>query len=286
MISGESRVGRRIVGRLERGDDVVGALLEACRKHGVRCGELRALGSFESVEVAEYDQVRKVWKPGRTFAGGGLEVLNLTGNVSERDGALALHAHVTLMRDRDNGVEMLGGHLNAARVFALEFVIETFDDLLLRRAPEDKTGLVLWREAIPLVAATPTPTPTPAPTPVEPEPEIRAPILPGREPVRPSSAIPSNTAATWTQVAEASARRGSAAEPEPEVAAEDQQPEAGDLIVHPAFGRCDVQRLEGDEFVHIRLRNGRLVRLSLDVVRLTYAGRDGTRKIFNARVDG
>src|SRR5687768_11763164 len=117
MIVAESRTGRRIVGRLERGDDLFGALLAICRERNVRAGELRGLGSFESVELAEYDQANRIWKPSRAITGG-MELLHLTGNVSERDGQLALHAHVTVMRDRDTGIEILGGHLVSARVFA------------------------------------------------------------------------------------------------------------------------------------------------------------------------
>jgi hypothetical protein len=46
-----------------------------------------------------------------------------------------------------------------------------------------------------------------------------------------------------------------------------------------------VQRLEGDEFAHIRLKNGRLVRLSLDFVHLTYAGREGQQNVFRATLE-
>src|SRR4029453_5315778 len=118
MIVAESRRGRRIVGRLDRGVELLDALTSVCKQRGGRAGELRALGSLESVELSEYDQKARGWKPSRRFAAGGFEILNLTGNVSERDGQLALHAHVTLMRDRDNGVEIIGGHVVSARVFA------------------------------------------------------------------------------------------------------------------------------------------------------------------------
>src|SRR5262245_32291925 len=107
MIAFESRQGRRIVGRLDRGDDLEAALLAVCRERRVSSGELRALGSLETVELAEYDQAQRLWKPARAFAGG-FEILNLTGNVSEKAGVLALHAHVALMRDRDSGIEMIG----------------------------------------------------------------------------------------------------------------------------------------------------------------------------------
>src|SRR6266508_6566231 len=108
MIVIESRASRRIVGRLDRGAHLLDTLLALCKGRRVRSGEIRAVGSLETVEVAEYDQTARAWKPDRTFSGG-LEILNLTGNISERGGQLALHAHVSLMRDRDSGIEVVGG---------------------------------------------------------------------------------------------------------------------------------------------------------------------------------
>jgi hypothetical protein len=287
MIVAESRRGRRIVGRLDRGRDLFEGLLAVCRERGVRCGELRALGSLERVEVAEYDQDQKVWKRGRTFTAGGLELLNLTGNISERDGGLTLHAHATLMRDRDNGVEIIGGHLVSASVFALEFVIEAYDDLLLRRATDPATGLTLWNEAIPLGGGPderPAAPPARAAHPAEPEREETRPIR--MEPPRPlkTASAPSSVSPTWSQVAEASAAKPAPAATDDEV---EDAVSPGDVILHPTFGRCEVQRIEGAyEFAHVRLRNGRLVRLSLDVIKLSPAGKESDHRIYRARVDG
>lgn len=306
MIVAESRRGRRIVGRLDRGVDLFSTLETICRERGVRTAELRALGSLESIEVAEFDQAAKVWKPGRKFAGGGFEVLNLTGNVSERDGNLALHAHATLMRDRDNGVELVGGHVVAARVFALEFVLETFDDLILRRAADPATGLTLWREALELPGPTPaaaavaraeadTQVPVardmPAPTarfapPTEVD-EAPHPRFEGAPPPRVSTAQSSAVSPSWRQVAAASETATAAARAAAAVEEDtDEGLTAGDLLVHPTFGKCEVQRIEGAyEFAHVRLRNGRLVRLSLDVLKLSSAGREDGKRLFRARVE-
>ena len=46
-------------------------------------------------------------------------------------------------------------------------------------------------------------------------------------------------------------------------------------------------RIEGAyEFAHVRLKNGRLVRLSLDVLKVSPAGSEGGRRVYKARVDG
>ena len=246
MIASESRAGRRIVGRLDRGASLTDAILELCRARGVRSGEIRAVGSLESVEVAEYDQSAKSWKPGRTFAGG-LELLSLLGNVSEQGGDLVLNLRATLMRERDSGVEVVGGPVRRGRVFAVEVVIDAFDDLVLRRTLDAATGLALWADAPPVEAAAPT----------------------------------------WADVARASESRPSPVMPEAddESEAEDSL-EPGDILIHPTFGRCEVQRIEGGyEFAQVRLKNGRLVRLSLDILKVVRAGTEGGHRVFRARLD-
>jgi predicted DNA-binding protein with PD1-like motif len=139
--------------------------------------------------------------------------------------------------------ELVGGRLAAARVVACDVVVDTFDDL---------------------------PAQKPAPT----------------------FEAPART--SWSDVVAASERR-----PEPEpvrpasnfhaVADHVAPPPAevhvrpGDFIDHPKFGRCAVERVDGDyEFVTARLRNQRLIRLSLDVLTLIHDGEENGKNIFRA----
>lgn len=242
MFVAESRVGRRLVGRLDRGADLFAAILEVCKAHGVSSAELRGTGSLESAELAEYDQQAHVWRPTRRL-NEGAELLSLLGSIAQQGGKPTLTARATVMRDRDAGIQLFGGHLLAARVFALEFVLECFDDLTLRREVDAATGLTLWRGA--------------------------------------EGASPAST--TWADVAAASA-----AAPRPTPPADDDLDDtlrAGDILMHQTFGRCEVQRIEGSyEFAHVRLKNGRLVRLSLDVIRLSPGGAEQGRRVFRAGV--
>ena len=53
-----------------------------------------------------------------------------------------------------------------------------------------------------------------------------------------------------------------------------------------SFGKSEVQRVEGaDEFIHIRVTSGRLIRLSLDVLKLSVKSRDGKKRVFKARIE-
>jgi hypothetical protein len=71
-----------------------------------------------------------------------LEITNLVGNVSIKDGVPIVHAHVTFS-DKDG--HAYGGHLAPGTiVFACEIVIQVFDGPKFERVLDQETGLPLW----------------------------------------------------------------------------------------------------------------------------------------------
>ena len=70
-----------------------------------------------------------------------MEITNLTGNISRKDGAVYLHLHITASR-RD--YTCVGGHMLTAHVNgACELVVERFSCEAGRRF-DDETGLNLY----------------------------------------------------------------------------------------------------------------------------------------------
>lgn len=62
---------------------------------------------------------------------------------------------------------------------------------------------------------------------------------------------------------------------------------AGDFIDHPKFGRCRVDRIEGDQrFATVRTHQHRMLRLSLEVLDLKLGGRDGKARIWKVLQQG
>ncbi len=251
MLIAESFRQRRLIGRLDRGAEIGASLADVCRQKNVRCAEVRAIGQLENVVVSHYDAKAQRFLAPQRFDSA-FELLSLVGNVSEQEGKLQLSAHLTLSRARDSGIELIGGRLVSARVLAVEFVIETMDDLLLRRSRHAGTGLDLWNEAIAL----------------------------GENQTAEVAPASAQAAPSWKEVQAASPL----ADPGPaETAKIDRRVEAGDFIEHPKFGRCQVERLEGDyEFVLVRLRNQRLIRLSLDVLTFEWIGEESGHQLFAA----
>lgn len=292
-----------MMGRLERGTELLRALRRVCADNGVRCGEIRALGALENVEVCTYDQKGRKYGPARTYRGD-LEILAAVGNVSERQGDLALHLHITVARDTDNGIEVLGGHLLSGKVFACEFVIHAFDDLIMRRGHDKATGLPLWQDKIEFSPGEAGETKGPAAEGESPSAEPPGPGSSAAEPGGAKLEVSRSPAdePTWKEVMQAAlgasspsagaetaapkdgpADSTSAAEDEP---ADWVEPQAGDLIEHPTFGLVTVERSEEGDFLHVRLQNGRLVRLSLDVLELKLVGHERGHQLFQATVVG
>jgi len=248
VIVAESTSSRRLVGRLDPGTDLLQQLTEVCRSHRVHAGEVRIVGTLDDVVLSQ-----------RRLAGA-LDIITFACQVGGTAGAPTLAAWVTLGRARDEGRELLGGRITGARVVTCDFVIDAFDDLR---------------------TATGTPHAE----------------KPAEKPV-PSFDAPART--TWSDVAAASARRVEAeaaraetAAPPPALEAEaspdltavhhEVHVQAGDYIDHPKFGRCQVERVDGDgEFVSARLRNQRLIRLSLEVLTLIPAGQENGKNLFRA----
>ncbi|MGZ3429147.1 MAG: PCC domain-containing protein, partial [Polyangia bacterium] len=137
---------------------------------------------------------------------GACELITLNGSIRATEGGTpTLHVWVTLARE--GSVELVGGRLGGARVIACDFVIDAFDD---------------------------------------------APVEAKKPAAAPTFEAPART--SWSDVIAASGRRTDsspparpvaapvAAEPETPASSEPVNVRAGDLIDHPKFGRCAVER--------------------------------------------
>ena len=131
---------RLFMGRLAYGDDLLNSLTAFVQEKGIRTGRVQMIGAVQKAVVGYYDE--KTGKYINFEFQKPMEVLNLTGNVSVKDGQPFIHAHVTL---GDEKGQSFGGHLmEGTVVFAAEFVVEEFEGEDLVRKPDKTTGLALW----------------------------------------------------------------------------------------------------------------------------------------------
>ena len=143
MRSAESTKSRKIVGRLEKGDELVSAIVRVAKEHNVKAGEIRALGATTYLETTEYDTEAQVYREA-LVRDGDCEILMLYGNLSDRDGELFAHLHMTGSFFENGEPKLFGGHVSKATVFACEYVIEVHDDIEMTRVLDKPTGLALW----------------------------------------------------------------------------------------------------------------------------------------------
>lgn len=137
----EVSAGRCFAGRISGGEDLLAAFQDFCRSRGVSFARLEAIGTVRKARLGYFEQGSKQYQ--WLELDQPLEITNLTGNVSIRDGQPMVHAHLTLS---DQEGRAFGGHLGPGTVvFACEFFLQEFLGEPLRREQDAATGLALWR---------------------------------------------------------------------------------------------------------------------------------------------
>ena len=132
---------KMFMGKLAHGADLLEEITEICIEQNICLGRIEALGAVQNARLGYYNQQDHVYHffdLDQT-----LEITNLIGNISIKDGAPIVHAHVTLS-DKDG--HAYGGHLAPGTiVFACEVVIQALDGPNFERGLDQKTGLPLWK---------------------------------------------------------------------------------------------------------------------------------------------
>lgn len=322
MIVFESRLARRFVGRLERGEEVIATLRQLCEHERIRSAWIHGAGMLEWAELTEWDPDREAWRAPRRVEGP-LTVLALEGNVAIRNGPPWVQLHVMLSRQSGPGaIETLGGTLASARAYALEFAFEVYEDVRLERDEDVATGLSLFKGSSVrgVIArsgerlqelARPRPAASAGPAPVATDEE--EPDLEDQPSSRTSAAVPAAATGggvSWAQaaaVSEEAEKRAAAAPvrrvsapsapallpPIPAPIAADRErdtsfldepiPQKGDWVDHRQFGLCRVEGEDEDGGLRIRLPSGVRKVIRLDFLEVLPPRHEGDRKVFPLR---
>ena len=120
--------------------DLLEEITRICVDKNIHLGRVEALGAVKKARLGYYNQKEReyhFYELDQT-----LEITSLVGNVSIKDGAPIVHAHVTFS---DEDGHAYGGHLAPGTiVFACEIVIQVLDDPKFERRLDQETGLPLW----------------------------------------------------------------------------------------------------------------------------------------------
>lgn len=307
---------RHFVVRLERGDDLHESLLTFARTHGVFAAWVRATGSLEQCSLVEYDQHRKAFNPPRRFYNA-VEAIVIEGNLSVREGVIHPRLSACVSRESDNGIEVLGGQLESARVFSLELLITVFEDLALVRTNDHSTGLPVWMLSEgrspsaparttsttsaaqepsartttasydPPPARTPSVVqePPPAPPPPPPAPQVMMARGISAIPMVAPPTVTPPTASKTTTLGDVARQLESMPTklPSSGASAAVEELTAGDILLHPRWEDVEVVRENDSGGFSVRLKNGSVRDISLEVFDLAAAPPRGEHKVWILR---
>ena len=137
----EVKAVKMFMGKLAHGVDLLEEITKICVDQDICLGSVEALGAVKKARLGYYNQQDQEYH--FLDLNQTLEITNLTGNISVKDGAPVVHAHVTLS-DKDG--HAYGGHLASGTVvFACEIVIQVLDGAKFERGSDQVTGLPLWQ---------------------------------------------------------------------------------------------------------------------------------------------
>ena len=120
--------------RLEKGEDVLPAIADFCKRKGILSGSFRAIGAVEQAKIGFYNLAEK--KYGDITYAEAREVASMTGNIAQVDDAPFIHAHAVLTDMVKN--ESIGGHVFEATVaVTLEVHLVAFNESISRELDTD-----------------------------------------------------------------------------------------------------------------------------------------------------
>jgi len=116
------------------------ALTAFCKENSILAGTILGLGAVNEATLRFLNPATMKYVD-KTFTEQ-MEITNLTGNISQKDGKPYLHLHITASR---SDYTCIGGHLLSARINgACELLVEAYEGVYVGRRKDTETGLNLY----------------------------------------------------------------------------------------------------------------------------------------------
>lgn len=117
------KFGSKYVIRLDKGEEVLESLKKICQENKIRLGTVSGIGAVNQVKIGLFETDTKEYHS--VELNKDMEITCLTGNISEMNGEVYLHLHVTLSDHTHNA---FGGHLNLAVISATgEIIVDAIE---------------------------------------------------------------------------------------------------------------------------------------------------------------
>ena len=135
----QTEIKRVIFAKMEPGEDVLGAIEEVARKHGVQSGQLSLIGAISQAKLGYFHRESAEYRDFSVVED--VEVVSCIGDISTHEGNLVVHAHMIVADEKG---KCWGGHLLSGCTVSVTIelvIIETEMELIRKR--DDMTGLNL-----------------------------------------------------------------------------------------------------------------------------------------------
>lgn len=223
------------------------ALLGSLRDEVVLSGWLRGSGVLSDVTLRTLGTQRRLVGP--------LQAVVLDATLGFANGDVTCALRGVFARETDAGLETIAGEIVEGTIVSFEAFVTAHDDIdgsgRPAAAPPPAPPAQAWADAAVAAAQPPVPPPPPSP---------------------PPPAAPAPTAAPKPSPTFSAPGGPLPMKPFKPVKAEEEEqpsPDAGDLVEHFAFGRCEVVKSDGDR-LHVRLgKDGRIKEIALEMLKVT-----------------
>lgn len=126
--------------RLNKGDEVMLAITDLCRKENIKLGSFVGIGASNKVTIGLYDTKKKIYH--KKTIEEPMEITSIIGNISTFDDEVYLHVHINLC---NKDLQVFGGHLNECYISATSEITLNIIDGIVEREYDEETGLNLYK---------------------------------------------------------------------------------------------------------------------------------------------
>jgi predicted DNA-binding protein with PD1-like motif len=142
----EIKNSKKFIGELSRGIEITRAVTKILQDNSIRCGHIRIMGHLEKIDLLT-DGSKGVLSQRRTISQPS-QIVSCEGFITELNGKFEPILYTLISTDLDTGIHTIGGVLEKAVVVSCDFIVESFEDLFIRRKIDAKIKLPVWVETI------------------------------------------------------------------------------------------------------------------------------------------
>lgn len=138
------KFGDKVYIRMDRGDEIIGSILDVCKKEKIMSAIFSGIGGLGEAEIqtlipeTNEFEMRKI--------NGLLELVSMTGNIiSDEDGQIYHHTHAMVSYKEDGKHYVAGGHIKSLTVsYIAEVVLRPVIGGKIKRKHDPETGTGFW----------------------------------------------------------------------------------------------------------------------------------------------